>query len=166
MRCLPSSTGVPMPVCVKIPPSPCPPGADAFDQGTLRNKLHLQFASHHHLSLGFGIETDVAHDGFTQLFGLDELPDAPARHRGVIRDHGKVALVLAHDLVNDTLGRADGHETADHQRCAVGDHGDRLIKSDGSHGLVEASRNARFVGLTRRSRAWWYLVFSRNGLPG
>ena len=36
----------------------------------------------------------------------NELADPPARHRRVIGDHGEIALVLAHDLIDDALGRA------------------------------------------------------------
>ena len=108
---------------------PMTAGADAFDQRALRHELHLQFAGHH-LLLGFGIEADVAHDGLAHQLGSNELADSPARRRRVIGDHGEIALVLAHDLVDDPLGRAHRHEPADHQACAIGDHGNRLVESE------------------------------------
>ena len=141
-----------MPVCVRMPPSPCPAGADAFDESALWHQLHLQFARHH-LPLGLGVEPDVAHDRLAHQLGFDQLADSSARHRGVVGDHCEVAFVLAHDLVNDALGRTDGHEAADHQACAVGDHGDRLIEREGSHDApVLARRKFSAANLVSRFR--------------
>ena len=81
-------------------------GADALDERALRHELHLQLTGHH-LPLSFGVEADVAHDRLAQQLGADELADSPARHRRVVGDHSEIALVLAHDLVDDPLGRAD-----------------------------------------------------------
>src|SRR4029077_19659216 len=97
-------------------------GADAFDQRALRNEIHLQFASHH-LLLSFGIEADMAHDGLAHQLCPDELADSATGRRGVIGDHRKIAFVLADDLVDDPLWRADAHESADHQARALWDRG-------------------------------------------
>ena len=48
----------------------------------------------------------------------------------VVRDHGEVALFLTNDLVDQALGRPDGHETADHQAGTVG------IMASRSSGMV------------------------------
>jgi hypothetical protein len=91
------------------------------------HELNLQFAGHH-LPLGFAIETDMACNHLAQHLGIDELADASARSRGVIRDQGEVALVLSHELVNEPFRRPHGHETSDHQACTIGDHGDRSLE--------------------------------------
>ncbi len=67
------------------------------------NELDLQFARHH-LPLGLGVETDAAYDCLAQELGLDQLADPLVRRRSVVGDHGEVALLLAHDLVDDVLG--------------------------------------------------------------
>ena len=108
---------------------PVSAGADAFDERTLRHQLDLQLAGQH-LPLRFGIEANVAHDRLAHQLGRDQLADARGRHRGIVGDHRQIALVLPHDFVDDALGRADGHEAADHQACAIGDHGNRLIERE------------------------------------
>src|SRR5262249_54505949 len=85
------------------------------------------------LALGFRVEADVADDRLAQQLGSDELADSLPRCRSVIGDHREIAFVLPHDLVDDPLGRADGHEAADHQARAIGNHGDRLLKRDRLH---------------------------------
>ena len=70
----------------------------------------------------------MAHDGLTQELGCNELSDTPTRRRRVIGDHREIAPLLADDLIDHPLGRAHSHEPADHQACAVGDHGNRLFE--------------------------------------
>ena len=41
---------------------------------------------------------------------------------------------LPHDLVDQPLRRTHRHEAANHDACAVRDHGNCLIERDGSHG--------------------------------
>ena len=101
-------------------------GADALDQRALRNELDIQLAGQH-LLLGFGVEADMADDGLAHQLGADQLADAASGHRGIVGDDRKVAFVLPYDLVDHALGRADRHEATDHQACAVGDHGNRLV---------------------------------------
>ena len=123
-------------------------GADALDQGALRHELHLQFAGHH-LPLGFWIETDMADDGLAQQLGRDELADPPAGRCRVIGDDGEVALVLTHDLVDDPLGRADSHEAADHQACAIRDHGNGLFERDSLH--VSSTQGVQLMRFMKQS---------------
>jgi hypothetical protein len=111
---------------------PMPAAAYSLDECSLRYELDLQFAGHH-LALGFGIKTNMAHDDLAHKFCLNELADSLARDSGVIGDHGEIALILAQDLVDDALWRAHGHETADHQACTIWDHRNRLIERKGSH---------------------------------
>src|SRR5262249_2500203 len=66
-------------------PQPMSAGANALDQGALRNELYFQFARHH-LSLGFGVETDVTDDGFAQKLGSDQLADSLPRHGRIVGD--------------------------------------------------------------------------------
>ena len=76
----------------------------------MRDELDLQLAGHH-LPLRFGIETDVAHDRLAQEPGANKLANPLVRRRRVVGDDRQVALVLAHDLVDDALGRADAPES-------------------------------------------------------
>jgi hypothetical protein len=124
-----------------MPPSPCPPGADAFDQRALRDELDLHFAGHH-LPLRLGIEADVAGDHLANQLGLDELANSLSRRCRVIGDYGELAFVLTHDLVDDPLGRAHRHEAADHQACAIGNHRDCLFKTVGGHKCVQSDVRA------------------------
>jgi hypothetical protein len=82
----------------------------------------------------------VAHDGPAQQLRIDQLADAPAGRGGIIGDHGQIAFALTHDLVDEPLGRTHGHEAADHQARAVGDHCRRLIEGEGSHASCSFSR--------------------------
>jgi hypothetical protein len=59
------------------PTEPMPTGADAFDQRSLRDKLHLEFPGHH-LPLGFRVQADMAHDSLAHQLRLDELADSAA----------------------------------------------------------------------------------------
>ena len=122
--------------------------ANAFDQRALWNEVHLQFASHH-LLLGFWIEPYVAHDGLAHQLGPNKLADSATRRRRVIGDHCKIAFVLAHDLVDDPLGAADPHESADHQARTIWDHGNGLVESNGLHTLSSSNGLAALVGAGR-----------------
>ena len=132
----------------------------------MRDELHLELAGHH-LPLGLGIEPDVTDDGLAQQLGLDKLADPPARHRGIVGDDGKIAFALTHDFVDDPLGRADRHEPADHQACAVWDHRDRLIELEGLHvsWVLLSGTMARYGG-DRGYLAIWAASAGVAVLPG
>jgi hypothetical protein len=97
-------------------------GANPLDQRALWNEFHFKLPSQH-LPLRFGIEADVADNGLAHQLGVDQLANSLSRNGRIIRDHGQVALFLAYDLIDEAFGRAHGHEAADHQACAIGDHG-------------------------------------------
>ena len=80
-----------------------------------------------------GFEADVAGDRLLHEPGADQLADAHAGHRVVVGDHRQIALALAHELVDQALGRADAHEAADHEGGAVGDQRHRLLQGNGLH---------------------------------
>ena len=107
-------------------------GADAFDQRALRHQVDLHLAGDH-LRLGLGVQADVADDRLLHQAGADQLADAHAGHRGVVGDHGEIALALAHQFVDHVLRGAHGHEAADHQAGAVGDQCHRIGKGESSH---------------------------------
>jgi hypothetical protein len=86
----------------------------------LRHQLHFKLAGEH-LLLRLGVEADVAHDGLAHDPRADQLADANARQRIVVGDYGETALFLAHQLVDQPLGRAHAHEAADHHAGTVGD---------------------------------------------
>src|SRR5689334_6253026 len=75
----------------------------------------------------------MAYDRLAQESRLDKLAHALSRHRGIVGDHRQIAFLLPHDLVDETLGRAHGHETADHETCPVRNSGDCLLERDGLH---------------------------------
>ena len=81
------------------------------------------------------------------------LPMPSPRRRSIVGDHGEIAFVLPHDLIDDALGRADGHETADHQARAVRDHRDGLFERDGSHGVASFHRRSAIARSSRRPPA-------------
>ncbi len=68
-----------------------------------------------------------------------QFADADAGKRRVVGDDGQVALALAREFVDDALGRADGHEAADHQTRAVRDEGDGLLQGNGLHPVAIGS---------------------------
>src|SRR3954469_19800583 len=119
-------------------------GADALYKRALRNELHFQLAGDH-LLLRFSVEANVAHDRFAYELCADELAHAAAGCPGIVGDHGEIALILAHDLVDDPLRRADGHESPDHQARAVRYHGDRLLERNGLH-IVSPSQQGLLRG--------------------
>src|SRR4029453_2265905 len=75
----------------------------------------------------------MAYDRLAQESRLDKLADTLSRHRGIVGDHRQIAFLLPHDLIDETLGRAHGHETADHETCPVRNSGDCLLEKDGLH---------------------------------
>ena len=94
-------------------------GANPLDERPLRDKLHLDFAGHH-LTLGFGVEANMADDRLAHQLGVDELTDAVTRPGRVVGDHGELPLLLTHELVDEALRGSYPHEPADHQAGAVG----------------------------------------------
>ena len=64
----------------------------------------------------------------------DELADTPPRHCRVVGDHDQIALALAHELVDQAFGSSDAHEAADHEACAIRNHGGGIFNRDGFHG--------------------------------
>ncbi len=117
--------------------------ANALDQRALRDELDLHFAGEH-LLLGLGIEPDVACDHLANGTGSDELADADARQRRVIRDHREIAPALADQLVDDPDARA----VADDVRM----HGELEEPPLGVRGIELAPENVEHVG-RRRVRA-------------
>ena len=95
-------------------------GADALDQRALRHQLDFERAGQHFL-LRLGVEADVARDGLAHHARANQLADAGAGQRIVVGDDRQVALFLAHQLVDQPLGRAHAHEAADHHARPVGD---------------------------------------------
>ena len=96
-------------------------GADALDEGALRDQLDRDLVAQH-LLLRFRIEPDMRADHARHLRAVEQLADALAGRGRVIADQGKVRLLLAHQFVEQALRRADGHEAADHDARAVRDH--------------------------------------------
>jgi hypothetical protein len=107
-------------------------GANALDECALRHELDLQL-TRHHLSLRFGVEADVAHNGLAEELGPDELANPLVQGRGVVGNDGQIMPVLADDLINDGFGRAHAQEPANHQACTMGDHPHRLIERNRLH---------------------------------
>lgn len=75
----------------------------------------------------------MAYDRLAHQLGRDQLPDSTSRGCGIVGNDGEVPLVLPNDLVNDSLRRAYGHKSADHQARAVGDHRNCLFERDCLH---------------------------------
>src|SRR3954468_15028620 len=75
----------------------------------------------------------MAYDRLAQQPSPDELADAFSRHRRIVGDYRQIAFLLPRNLINETLGRAHGHETADHEACPVRNSGDCLLERDGLH---------------------------------
>jgi len=98
----------------------------------LQHELDLELARHH-LALRLGIEPDMAHHDLAEEPRFDELADPLSGHGGVIGADGQIPLALAENLVDEALGRADGHEAADHEARAVRDEGDGLLEREGAH---------------------------------
>jgi hypothetical protein len=98
----------------------------------LGNEIHVQ-GPRHHLALGLRIKPDVARDYTADELGVNQLSDPDPRRSSVVGDHDKFALFLPHKFVDDRARRTDAHETANHQACARRDHGDGILKTDGSH---------------------------------
>ena len=57
-----------------------------------------------------------------------QLADSPARHRRVVGNDGEIALSLAHEFIDQALGRTDGHEPPDHEARAIWNQGDGVLK--------------------------------------
>ena len=112
------------------PAEPEAAGANALDEGALRHQFHLEFAGQH-LPLRLRIKADMAYDGLAQQLGVDEFANSPARHGRVVGNDYEIAFLLPDEFVDHAQRRADGHEAADHQACAVGYQ---------RYGLVEGQR--------------------------
>jgi hypothetical protein len=88
-------------------------GPDAFDEGSLWNEFDLHLAGYH-LPLGFRVKADMARYRLTQELRVDEFTDASARLCRIVRDDCEISFLLAHDFINNALGRTHTHEAADH----------------------------------------------------
>jgi hypothetical protein len=113
-------------------------GADAFDQRALGREFHLQFAGNH-LRLGFGVGAYVADDHLAQQPRADEFANAHTGFCGVVGDDGEALLALAHQFVDQPVGRAHAHEATDHQHRPVGDQRHRVCQLDALFHLVSPS---------------------------
>jgi hypothetical protein len=98
----------------------------------LRHEFDLDLSGDH-LLLRFGVQADMAGDHVAHESGGYQLADANPGQRGVVGDHGKPALALAHELVDDAFGRADAHEAADHQARVVRNERYRVGEWESSH---------------------------------
>src|SRR3954470_12803925 len=130
---------------------PIAAGANALDQRALGHKLHDQVAAQH-LLLGFRIKPDMAGDDPVHEPGADQLPDAFARHCRVVRDHRQMALLLADELIDQTLGGTDSHEATDGKACAVGNFGNSVLEMYGLHILLPLCRYS-FPGTAQKRRS-------------
>ena len=72
----------------------------------------------------------MAHDGFAQELGSDELADAEAGGSGVVGDDCEVVFLLADEFVDQRCWRPDANEAADHEGRPIRDQSRDLVKRD------------------------------------
>src|SRR5262245_41133092 len=78
--------------------------ANAFDEGPLRYQIDGELIGQH-LLLRFRIKADVASGEAGDECRIEQLADAFPRHRGVVADQRKTALLLPDDLVKQAFRR-------------------------------------------------------------
>ena len=86
-----------------------------------------------HLLLSLGIEANVACDHLANEPSTNQLTDSSARHCSIVGNYGETALSLAHEFIDQALGRADAHKPSDHEARAIWNHSDGVLKGDGFH---------------------------------
>jgi hypothetical protein len=79
---------------------------DALDKRALWNEIDSHLTCDH-LLLRFGVESDVACDRPADKPSTDQLTDSSARHCSIVRNYCETALPLAHEFIDQALGRAD-----------------------------------------------------------
>src|SRR5262249_18530682 len=93
--------------------------AYAFDERALWNEFDLHPPFDHQL-LGLGIEPDVAGNRLADEALADKLADTSARLGRIVRNHYEIALALAHEFLDQSLGCARPHEAPNHEACPIG----------------------------------------------
>jgi hypothetical protein len=102
----------------------------------LGNEIHLHFPGDH-LLLRFGVEADVACYRTADKSGTHELADPPAGQRRIVGYDSQATLPLADEFIDQTLGRSDGHKSADHQGGAIWDEAHSVLKVCRFHKVPE-----------------------------
>ena len=130
--CFSSYTGVPTPVCVKIPPRPNPPArirSIKVPCGTSCTSssptIICRWVS--------GLRPIWLTMALRNNFAVTTFADPLAGRCCVVGDDGEVALILADDLVHHALRRPNCHEASDHEAYAIRDHGYSLFERDSLH---------------------------------
>ena len=108
----PWAASVPTPVGVSTPPRPAP-AARIRSASVPCGTRSTSIVALQHPLLRHRIGADMGDDGARDTARIDQLADAEAWSRGVVRNHCQAARTARNQGIDDPLRRADAQEAAD-----------------------------------------------------
>src|SRR5262249_49781501 len=89
--------------------------------------------------------------------GVDQLAYAAAWDRRIIGDDREISFSLPHELIDDALGRADAHKSANHEAGSLRDHGDGIFDRKRFHRNLSANYASNAFSIERRIVSLTYI---------